>query len=152
MFGLCLARWYKKVREKIPYGVKQSQNYKDAKKQERLSVEASRKLKESRGMLLEGKKNLFMCLRQNSHINWYRAGQILKHLEIHQRAKPEITPALRQKITDIAGFVKKGKLGSSRQYSSGSSIAHAGRGVAVHESEHVTFSNKTFSEDCPTLS
>ncbi|SCP04060.1 conserved Plasmodium protein, unknown function [Plasmodium ovale] len=109
MLGLCRARWYKKVREKIPYGVKQSQNYKDAKKQERLSVEASRKLKESRGMLLEGKKNLFMCLRQNSHINWYRAAQILKHLEIHQRAKPEITPALRQKITDIAGFVKKGK-------------------------------------------
>ncbi|SBS87531.1 conserved Plasmodium protein, unknown function [Plasmodium ovale curtisi] len=38
MLGLCRARWYKKVREKIPYGVKQSQNYKDAKKQERLSL------------------------------------------------------------------------------------------------------------------
>ncbi|SBS82825.1 conserved Plasmodium protein, unknown function [Plasmodium ovale curtisi] len=64
MLGLCRARWYKKVREKIPYGVKQSQNYKDAKKQERLSVEASRKLKESRGMLLEGKKNLFMVRKE----------------------------------------------------------------------------------------
>ncbi|CDU19256.1 hypothetical protein YYC_04202 [Plasmodium yoelii 17X] len=100
---------YKKIKEKIPYGVKQSQNYKDAKKQERLSLEANRKLKESRGMLLEGKKNLFMCLRQNSDINWYRAGQILKHLEIHQRAKPEITSKMREKITDIANFVKKGR-------------------------------------------
>ncbi|SBT79144.1 conserved Plasmodium protein, unknown function [Plasmodium malariae] len=109
MFSLGRIRFVKKVREKIPYGVKQSQSYKDAKKQERLSVEASRKLKESRGMLLDERKSLFMSLRRNSDINWYRAGQILKHLEIHQRAKPEITPKLREKITNIANFVKKGK-------------------------------------------
>ncbi|KYN99453.1 hypothetical protein PGSY75_1007600 [Plasmodium gaboni] len=109
MFLLCRINLAKKIKEKIPYGVKQSQNYKDAKKQERLALEANRKLKESRGMLLDGKKNLFMSLRQNSDINWYRAGQILKHLEIHQRAKPEITPSLREKITSIANFVKKGR-------------------------------------------
>ncbi|VWU48381.1 conserved protein, unknown function [Hepatocystis sp. ex Piliocolobus tephrosceles] len=100
---------YKKIKEKIPYGVKQSQQYKDAKKQERLAVEANRKLRETRGMLLEEKKSLFMSLKQNTDINWYRAGQIIKHLEMHQRAKPEITPKLRERITDIANFVKKGK-------------------------------------------
>ncbi|CRG94133.1 conserved Plasmodium protein, unknown function [Plasmodium gallinaceum] len=106
---ICRINLSKKIKEKIPYGVKQSQNYKDAKKQERISLEGARKLKESRGMILEGKKSLFMCLRQNTDINWYRAGQILKHLEIHQRAKPEITPKLREKITNIANFVKKGR-------------------------------------------
>ncbi|CAG9478761.1 conserved Plasmodium protein, unknown function [Plasmodium vivax] len=109
MITQCRVNLLKKIKDKIPYGVKQSQSYKDAKKQERLSLEANRKLKETRGMLLDGKKNLFMSLRQNSDINWYRAGQILKHLEIHQRAKPEITPKLRERITNIANFVKRGR-------------------------------------------
>lgn len=44
---------------------------------------------------LDGVKNLQMCLRRNKGVNWWGSTQILKHLELHKNAKPDITPTLR---------------------------------------------------------
>ncbi|EDO05308.1 hypothetical protein BBOV_I002260 [Babesia bovis T2Bo] len=93
----------------VPYGVKISRSYRQSKLQQRLAMEASRKQREMKGMLLDTRKTLMMSLRDNTGINWYRATQILKHLEVHARQPSGASPALREKITKIAEIVKAGR-------------------------------------------
>ncbi|EKX72219.1 conserved hypothetical protein [Theileria equi strain WA] len=87
----------------------QSKNYKSTRLQQRLALESARKQKEMKGMILDSRKTLFMSLRDNTGINWYRAKQILKHLEVHQRHPNVTSQAMREKITEIANLVKQGK-------------------------------------------
>lgn len=48
-----------------------------------------------------------MCLRHNTGINWFRAQEILKHLEMHVRHPSDgIDASLRDKITAAANLVK----------------------------------------------
>eukprot|EP00386_Alphamonas_edax_P003157 GDKI01009694.1.p2 GENE.GDKI01009694.1~~GDKI01009694.1.p2 ORF type:complete len:110 (-),score=11.55 GDKI01009694.1:157-486(-) len=96
-------------REQVPYGVKKSKAYRDARKQERRALEAARRLSEAKGMILEGKKNLYMSLMENTGISWYRGQQILKYLEFHERGSIDVTPHVREKITEIAKYVKRGR-------------------------------------------
>ncbi|ORM40563.1 uncharacterized protein BXIN_2120 [Babesia sp. Xinjiang] len=93
----------------IPYGVKISRSYRESKLQQRLAMEAARKQREMKGMLLDTRKTLLMSLRDNSDINWYRATQILKHLEVHRRHPSGATQAWRERITKIADKVKLGR-------------------------------------------
>eukprot|EP00440_Ansanella_granifera_P017204 gb/GFBE01018684.1/.p1 GENE.gb/GFBE01018684.1/~~gb/GFBE01018684.1/.p1 ORF type:complete len:191 (+),score=14.90 gb/GFBE01018684.1/:1-573(+) len=94
----------------VPYGVKRSAAYKESKKAARKAAERSRRAAEEKGMLLDPKKQLRMELKRNSGIGWYRAGQIIKHLEMHERGKgPPIDQAMRDRITDIAKVVRMGK-------------------------------------------
>lgn len=99
----------KKFAPMVPYGVKRSKNYKSTRLQQRLALESARKQKEMKGMILDSRKTLFMSLRDNTGINWYRAKQILKHLEVHQRHPNVTSQAMREKITEIANLVKQGK-------------------------------------------
>merc|ERR1719433_2011257 len=68
----------------VPYGVKRSTAYRDAKKSARKAAERARRAAEEKGMLLDPKKCLRMELKRNSGIGWYRAMQIVKHLEMHE--------------------------------------------------------------------
>ncbi|KAF8820260.1 hypothetical protein IE077_003353 [Cardiosporidium cionae] len=97
-----------KFKQPIPYGIKQSSSYKSAKRAEKRAKTSAFKLREKSGLILDGKNNMLMNLRQNTGINWYRAKQILKHLEMHIHANPVVTPQLRQKIVDAAEIVKRG--------------------------------------------
>ncbi|XP_026194085.1 uncharacterized protein LOC34621475 [Cyclospora cayetanensis] len=96
-------------RQRVPYGVKQTEAYKKAKQQARAAARNARKMKESKGILLEGRKSLMMSLQQNTGISWYRSIQVLKHLEMHSRANPPITNKLRDKIASAAEAVKQGR-------------------------------------------
>mmetsp|Transcript_46258 Transcript_46258/g.122729 ORF Transcript_46258/g.122729 Transcript_46258/m.122729 type:complete len:146 (-) Transcript_46258:77-514(-) len=94
----------------VPYGVKRSTAFKNAKKAARKAAERSRRSAEERGMLLDPKKQLRMELKRNSGIGWYRSLQIIKHLEMHERGKgPPIDQAMRERITSIARTVRMGK-------------------------------------------
>eukprot|EP00930_Biecheleria_cincta_P046087 TRINITY_DN31785_c0_g1_i1.p1 TRINITY_DN31785_c0_g1~~TRINITY_DN31785_c0_g1_i1.p1 ORF type:complete len:190 (-),score=45.36 TRINITY_DN31785_c0_g1_i1:94-639(-) len=94
----------------VPYGVKRSTAYKDSKKAARKAAERARRTAEEKGLLLDPKKQLRMELKRNSGIGWYRAGQIIKHLEMHERGKgPPIDQAARDRITEIARVVRMGK-------------------------------------------
>ncbi|GFE55781.1 hypothetical protein BaOVIS_031850 [Babesia ovis] len=99
----------KKYVSMVPYGVKISRSYRESKLQQRLAMEAARKQREIKGMLLDTKKTMMMSLRDNSGINWYRAKQILKHLEVHWRQPSGASQGLREKITKIAQQVKQGR-------------------------------------------
>ncbi|CDR95511.1 hypothetical protein, conserved [Babesia bigemina] len=90
----------------VPYGVKISRSYRESKRQQRIAMETARKQREMKGMLLDTRKTLLMSLRDNTGINWYRATQILKHLEVHRRHPSGATQAWRDKITKIAETVK----------------------------------------------
>ncbi|OEH77845.1 hypothetical protein cyc_05051 [Cyclospora cayetanensis] len=57
-------------RQRVPYGVKQTEAYKKAKQQARAAARNARKMKESKGILLEGRKSLMMSLQQNTGISW----------------------------------------------------------------------------------
>ncbi|KAF8820112.1 hypothetical protein IE077_000562 [Cardiosporidium cionae] len=98
-----------KFKQPIAYGIKQSSSYKAAKRAEKRAKVSAFKLREKSGLILDGKNNLLMNLRQNTGINWFRAKQILKHLEMHIHANPVVTPHLRQKIVDAAEIVKLGR-------------------------------------------
>eukprot|EP00933_Yihiella_yeosuensis_P069373 TRINITY_DN7585_c0_g1_i1.p1 TRINITY_DN7585_c0_g1~~TRINITY_DN7585_c0_g1_i1.p1 ORF type:complete len:186 (+),score=36.86 TRINITY_DN7585_c0_g1_i1:93-650(+) len=94
----------------VPYGVKRSASFKDAKKSARKAAERARRSAEEKGLLCDPKKQLRMELKRNSGIGWYRAGQIIKHLEMHERGKgPPIDQAMRDRITEIARVVRMGK-------------------------------------------
>eukprot|EP00931_Biecheleriopsis_adriatica_P071874 TRINITY_DN45838_c0_g1_i1.p1 TRINITY_DN45838_c0_g1~~TRINITY_DN45838_c0_g1_i1.p1 ORF type:complete len:175 (-),score=32.04 TRINITY_DN45838_c0_g1_i1:60-521(-) len=94
----------------VPYGVKRSAAYKESKKAARKAAERGRRTAEEKGMLLDVRKQLRMELKRNSGIGWYRAGQIIKHLEMHERGKgPPIDQAVRDRITEIAKVVRMGK-------------------------------------------
>ena len=66
-------------------------------------------MQESKGILVEGRKSLYMSLQQNTGISWYRSLQILKHLEMHWRANPSINSKLKEKIAAVADVVKQGR-------------------------------------------
>merc|ERR1719433_2248609 len=94
----------------VPYGVKRSTAYRDAKKSARKTAERARRASEEKGMLLDPKKQLRMELKRNSGIGWYRSMQIIKHLEMHEHGKgPPIDQAMRERITQIARMVRMGK-------------------------------------------
>ncbi|CAE8620111.1 unnamed protein product [Polarella glacialis] len=94
----------------VPYGVKRSSAYKESKKAARKAAERARRAAEEKGMLLDPKKQLRMELKRNSGLGWYRAGQVIKHLEMHERGKgPPIDQAMRDRITEIARVVRMGK-------------------------------------------
>ncbi|CDJ36124.1 LOW QUALITY PROTEIN: uncharacterized protein EMH_0063520 [Eimeria mitis] len=96
-------------RQRIPYGVKQTEAYKKAKRQARAAARNARKMKESKGVLMEGRKCLMMSLQQNTGISWFRSVQVLKHLELHARANPPLTSKLREQITNAVEVVKQGR-------------------------------------------
>ncbi|EPR57094.1 hypothetical protein TGPRC2_267340 [Toxoplasma gondii TgCatPRC2] len=108
-----LSRWLSAITYKmrVPYGVKQSDQYRQAKKQTKLAAKNARKMKESKGLLLEGKKTaLCMNLMQNTGIAWYRSLQVCKHLEMHRRAPvPRVTAGFREKVTQAVAVVKLGR-------------------------------------------
>eukprot|EP00922_Rhytidocystis_sp_ex-Travisia-forbesii_P043891 GHVS01065447.1.p1 GENE.GHVS01065447.1~~GHVS01065447.1.p1 ORF type:complete len:111 (+),score=24.03 GHVS01065447.1:112-444(+) len=58
-------------------------------------------------VVMEGRKSLLMCLRRNKGINWYNAQQVLKQLEVHQRAKPDMTPQLKLDVQLAVEEVRK---------------------------------------------
>ncbi|CDI80804.1 hypothetical protein, conserved [Eimeria acervulina] len=58
-------------RQRVPYGVKQTEMYIKAKRQARAAARNARKMKESKGVLMEGRKCLLMSLQQNSGISWW---------------------------------------------------------------------------------
>eukprot|EP00922_Rhytidocystis_sp_ex-Travisia-forbesii_P011318 GHVS01016624.1.p1 GENE.GHVS01016624.1~~GHVS01016624.1.p1 ORF type:complete len:106 (-),score=9.18 GHVS01016624.1:75-392(-) len=58
-------------------------------------------------VVMEGRKCLLMSLRRNKGVNWYNAQQVLKHLEVHQRAKPDITAELKVNIQLAVDSVRK---------------------------------------------
>merc|ERR1719447_496662 len=94
----------------VPYGVKRSSAFRDAKKSARKAAERARRAAEEKGMLLDPKKQLLIELKRNTGIGWYRAMQICKHLEMHERGKgPPIDQAMRERITQIARLVRMGK-------------------------------------------
>mmetsp|Transcript_11223 Transcript_11223/g.19586 ORF Transcript_11223/g.19586 Transcript_11223/m.19586 type:complete len:175 (-) Transcript_11223:97-621(-) len=94
----------------VPYGVKRSAAYRESKKAARKAAERARRAQEEKGMILDPKKQLRMELKRNSGIGWYRASQITKHLEMHERGKgPPMDQAMRDRITDIARVVRMGK-------------------------------------------
>lgn len=93
----------------VPYGVKISRSYRESKHQQRVAMEAARKQREMKGMILDSRKTLLMSLRDNTGINWYRATQILKHLEVHWRHPGGANQQLRERITKIADKVKAGR-------------------------------------------
>lgn len=66
-------------------------------------------MKESKGVLMEGRKCLLMSLQQNSGVSWFRSLQVLKHLELHSRANPPLTSRLREQITAAVEVVKQGR-------------------------------------------
>ncbi|KAL8425081.1 hypothetical protein Efla_001470 [Eimeria flavescens] len=112
MWGdLCLSRASLAItyRQRIPYGVKQTEAYKKAKQQVRAAARNARKMKESKGILVEGRKSLYMSLQQNTGISWYRSLQVLKHLETHWRANPPMSNKLKEKIAAVAEVVKQGR-------------------------------------------
>merc|ERR1740129_227664 len=95
----------------VPYGVKRSSAYREAKKSARKAAERARRAAEEKGMLLDPKKQLRMELKRNSGIGWYRSLQIIKHLEMHERGKgPPIDHAMRERITEIARIVRMGQV------------------------------------------
>ncbi|CAJ1390250.1 unnamed protein product [Effrenium voratum] len=94
----------------VPYGVKRSSAYRESKKAARKAAERARRAQEEKGMILDPKKQLRMELKRNTGIGWYRAAQIIKHLEMHERGKgPPIDQAMRDRITNIARVVRMGK-------------------------------------------
>eukprot|EP00927_Polykrikos_kofoidii_P056804 TRINITY_DN50889_c0_g1_i1.p1 TRINITY_DN50889_c0_g1~~TRINITY_DN50889_c0_g1_i1.p1 ORF type:complete len:169 (+),score=23.08 TRINITY_DN50889_c0_g1_i1:100-606(+) len=94
----------------VPFGVKTSASYRQAKKAARKAAERARKAQEEKGMILDPKKQLRMELKRNSAIGWYRSMQIIKHLEMHERGKgPPLDHAMRERITQIARVVKMGR-------------------------------------------
>ncbi|PFH36845.1 hypothetical protein BESB_050370 [Besnoitia besnoiti] len=96
---------------RVPYGVKQSDTYRQAKKQTKLASKNARKMKESKGLLLEGKKSsMYMNMMQNTGIAWYRSLQVCKHLEMHWRAPtPPVTARLRERVAQAVAVVKQGR-------------------------------------------
>lgn len=94
----------------MPYGVRISPAYKEAKASTRKSAVRARKLEEEKGLLLDPRKCLQMELKRNSGVGWYRSMQVIKHLEMHKRGKgPPIDARMRDKITQIVTVLKKGK-------------------------------------------
>ncbi|KAK2197522.1 hypothetical protein BdWA1_000524 [Babesia duncani] len=93
----------------IPYGVKNSRHYKESKRQQRIAMEEARKQREMKGMILDSKKTLMLSLRDNSGINWSRAKQILKHLEVHWRIPSGVSLETRERIQIIAQGIKAQK-------------------------------------------
>eukprot|EP00439_Symbiodinium_sp_Y106_P039421 s3090_g4.t2 len=94
----------------VPYGVKRSSAYRESKKAARKAAERARRAQEEKGMILDPKKQLRMEIKRNSGIGWYRAAQIIKHLEMHERGKgPPMDQAMRDRITDIARVVRMGR-------------------------------------------
>ncbi|CEL95421.1 unnamed protein product [Vitrella brassicaformis CCMP3155] len=96
-------------KEKIPYGIKRSRAYRDARKAERRAKWHAIKQEEQRNFVISGRKSLYMSLMRNTGLGWYRAKQVLKHLEMHERGSVEPTPHVRDKIKNIATFVKLGR-------------------------------------------
>ncbi|KAL8274692.1 hypothetical protein Esti_001407 [Eimeria stiedai] len=93
-------------RQRVPYG---TEAYKKAKQQTRAAACNARKMKEAKGILVEGRKSLYMSLQQNTGISWYRSLQVLKHLEMHWRANPPMNNKLKEKIAAVADVVKQGR-------------------------------------------
>mmetsp|Transcript_110812 Transcript_110812/g.220407 ORF Transcript_110812/g.220407 Transcript_110812/m.220407 type:complete len:160 (-) Transcript_110812:50-529(-) len=94
----------------VPWGIKRSATYRDAKKTARRAAERARRAAEEKGMLLDPKKQLRIELKRNTGIGWYRSLQIIKHLEMHERGiGPPIDQAMRERITQIARVVRMGK-------------------------------------------
>ncbi|KAK1940305.1 hypothetical protein X943_001797 [Babesia divergens] len=93
----------------VPYGVKISRSYRESKLQQRLAMEAARKQREMKGIILDSRKTLLMSLRDNTGINWYRATQIIKHLEMHWRHPSDASQMMRERVTKIADKVKSGR-------------------------------------------
>lgn len=96
-------------RQRVPYGIKQTEAYRKAKQQARAAARSARKMRESKGLLLEGRKSLFMSLQQNTGISWFRSLQVMKHLESHWRVNPSMTPKLQDKLQSVAAIVKQGR-------------------------------------------
>ncbi|EAN30840.1 hypothetical protein TpMuguga_03g00105 [Theileria parva strain Muguga] len=90
----------------IPYGIKNSKNYKESKRQQRISMESMRRQRELKGLILDSRKTLMMSLRDNTGISWGRSKLILKHLETHHRHPSTDDKKLRQKINDIVNLIK----------------------------------------------
>ncbi|UKJ89136.2 hypothetical protein MACJ_002383 [Theileria orientalis] len=90
----------------VPYGIKNSKNYKEAKLQQRLSLENARKQREAKGLILDSRKTLMMSLRDNTGINWGRSKQIMKHLEMHHRHPNVDDKKIREQIANIIKVIK----------------------------------------------
>jgi len=98
------------ARPLVPFGVRNSPSYKDAKVSARKSAVKARRLEEEKGLLLDPRKVLMMELKRNTGIGWYRSLQVIKHLEMHKNGKgPPIDTRMRDKISRIVNDLKKGK-------------------------------------------
>eukprot|EP00920_Eleutheroschizon_duboscqi_P015537 GHVT01035991.1.p2 GENE.GHVT01035991.1~~GHVT01035991.1.p2 ORF type:complete len:117 (-),score=7.64 GHVT01035991.1:397-747(-) len=107
-FTRVLRTWY--IKERLSFGVKHSKSFRSAKSAQRAARWAGRRRRlEQDGVICGGRKNLMMNLMQNPGIGWYRTMQVLKHLEMHWRAKPIITPKFISAVKDAVATVKKGK-------------------------------------------
>lgn len=94
----------------LVFGSKKSKAARETRRIERIAAVRERKTLETRGLLLDTKKELRMELKRNSRIGWYRSLQVCKHIEMHARGRgPPIDDSMRAFITTAAEIVKSGK-------------------------------------------
>ncbi|CDJ44282.1 hypothetical protein, conserved [Eimeria tenella] len=65
-------------------------------------------MKEAKGVLLEGRKSLYMSLQQNTGVSWFRGLRVLKFLEIHQAANPPLSQQQQQQVAAAVALAKLG--------------------------------------------